>query len=465
MNFMDEFMDDYCDSTELTSASIPVLTPMSFENAKRNLQSFANRTASDFGLSQVPSSGGLFGLGDHKVTGDELNIVISQVQSYLSKINGINIDLIREFGQVYAALESLDKEYIPAILSAIKGAEIASDQAKSAASHAKVAQEDIQKTIKEQKKIIKVLEDHKAKLDQLRHLGSVDEIWNTSQKLEQELRDFKKNLGDTQNQLSALEKSIKSLQSFSNQMLNQEHLDEIDEIWARVGYSEDKISELRIDYENRQAEIASCNKTIDDILLYINGLKTYEHLEEIDTIWMDVQNERQNINQIYEWQKASEEKINLLSKEVADQLEFKMRLAKQDHLFDIDSLWAEKIEMQKRFDSLDNKMDTAILDLVTRQNNSKEFEEELRGQIHLFEIDKAYTNSEDATEKAKKLELENGRLKEEITRLNDKVDIERENQQSQIVQIKQNIKVAYITAGVAIGFGLLDIILNILGVL
>jgi len=163
--------DKESESTEvIASSTISDLKFTSFENAKNNIQAFANRNTADFGLATVPSSGGLFKLGDHKVTGDELNNITSQVQGHLVKINGVTTDLIKEFGQVYTALESLDKEYIPAILSAVKGAETASNQAKNAAEHAKVAQEDIRKTVKEQKKIIKVLEDHKAKLDKLKHL-------------------------------------------------------------------------------------------------------------------------------------------------------------------------------------------------------------------------------------------------------------------------------------------------------
>lgn len=152
-----------------------------------------------------------------------MNNVTSQVQGHLVKINGVTTDLIKEFGQVYTALESLDKEYIPAILSAVKGAEIASNQAKGAAEHAKVAQEDIRKTVKEQKKIIKVLEDHKAKLDKLKHLESVDDIWRASKELEKETKAFKSNLDDAKSQLSKIGESIKALQRFADGLLDYEH--------------------------------------------------------------------------------------------------------------------------------------------------------------------------------------------------------------------------------------------------
>ncbi len=134
-----------------------IIKPTSFEDAKNHIQTFASKTSPSLGLDKVETSCGLFGVFDHKVTGDELNQVTTQIQDYLIKFNGLHADFIDEFGQVYKALESLDKEYIPAILGAIKGAEMASNQAKT-------AQEDIKKSIEAQKKIIKVLEVHKKNL-------------------------------------------------------------------------------------------------------------------------------------------------------------------------------------------------------------------------------------------------------------------------------------------------------------
>lgn len=139
-----------------------IIKPHSFEDAKNHIQTFSNRTSLDLELSRVSSSGGLFGWFDHKVTGDELNNVTSQIQDYLIKFNGLHADFINEFGQVYKALESLDNEYIPAILSAVKGAERASEQAKA-------AHNDIKKSIEAEKKIVKVLEEHKEKLDKLKY--------------------------------------------------------------------------------------------------------------------------------------------------------------------------------------------------------------------------------------------------------------------------------------------------------
>lgn len=154
----------------------------SFEEAKNQLKIFSEEATTDLELRKVDSDKGfgefigdlIFGRGfglDHKVTGSELNSLTAQIQKHLIKINETQRSFINEFGQVYNALEALDKDYIPVILSAVKSAQKAN-------SKVKIAQNDIEKTITEQKKIIKVLKQFKEKLDQYKHIEDIDFMWD-----------------------------------------------------------------------------------------------------------------------------------------------------------------------------------------------------------------------------------------------------------------------------------------------
>ena len=71
-------------------------------------------------LNTVRTDGGFLGLGDHKVTGSELNNRLGTIQELLIYLNKTNNRTIKEFGQVYSALEALDKDYNQAILISIK---------------------------------------------------------------------------------------------------------------------------------------------------------------------------------------------------------------------------------------------------------------------------------------------------------------------------------------------------------
>lgn len=147
-----------------------------FDEAKKGLKAFSDESKTTYQISKVKSDGGLFGLGNHKVTGTELNGIISQIQNYLINANKCEMKIIEEFGEVYNTFEALDKEYIQSILISI-------ESAKKANSKAVKAQEDINKTITVLSSAIEQLSQFKEKLESLEHLGNVDELYSNLEKL------------------------------------------------------------------------------------------------------------------------------------------------------------------------------------------------------------------------------------------------------------------------------------------
>ena len=287
-----------------------IVKPHSFEVALNNLKELAEQTPSDIGLDKVDSEAGLFGWFDHKVTGDELNKITTQVQGYLVGFNNLHLKEIKEVQQIYNVLESLDKEYIPAILAAVKAAETASDQAKR-------AQKDISKLIEAHKKSIKVLEQHKERLDRLQHLENIDEIWASSKELEKELKSFKSNFSETEKKVEDLKKSIASVQKYAETLMDQEHLDDIDEMWERVGQDEESLSELRLLIENVTERLDSCANSIGSIAEEQERIVGQKHILEIDTLYADVDEAKESINTLKEENEKAFEQIQSLEETIA----------------------------------------------------------------------------------------------------------------------------------------------------
>jgi len=140
-----------------------------FETEKQGLKNFSQKEAEELKLDTVETYG-LFGFGDHKVTGYELNNRLNTIQQHLIDLNNTNNQTIKEFGQVYNALEALDKDYIQAILISIKATEKTSERIEA-------TQEQIKKIVDDQKKTLEVLKRFKQKLDNYVHLGDIDAIW------------------------------------------------------------------------------------------------------------------------------------------------------------------------------------------------------------------------------------------------------------------------------------------------
>ena len=122
-----------------------VIKTHDFEEAKKGLKEFSQKSSEDLNIDTVDTDGKFLGLGNHKVTGDELNERLSIIQNHLIDINNSNNKVIKEFGQVYNALEALDKDYIQAILISLKST-------KKTSEGIKIAQDNIKKIVDDQKK-------------------------------------------------------------------------------------------------------------------------------------------------------------------------------------------------------------------------------------------------------------------------------------------------------------------------
>ena len=150
-----------------------------FEEAKSQIAEFIEKVPPDIYLEKVGTEG-LIPIFDHLVTGIEMNKLVEEIQTCLKRINETDITFFRMFGEVYNAFDSLDKDYIQAILLSLHAAEAAAEKAQN-------AQEDIRKTLNSQKTIISVLEQFKERQDQIEHLENIDEMWQDIKRLSKDV--------------------------------------------------------------------------------------------------------------------------------------------------------------------------------------------------------------------------------------------------------------------------------------
>ena len=160
-----------------------------FQIAKDSLKEFTDSAKKELDLTKVSTSTGIFGLFNHKVTGSELNQLTSKIQEHLIHLNKLNHSLVEEFVQIYNAFESLDKDYIAGIVTAIKAAEEVS----------KREQEDrrnIKEMIQHQDGAVKVLKKFKEDIDKLKHLTDVDTAWEMLEEQTQKMSDFDRQVSE-----------------------------------------------------------------------------------------------------------------------------------------------------------------------------------------------------------------------------------------------------------------------------
>ena len=270
-----------------------------FDLAKKKLRDFSKNTDKDFKLEKVEEEGGFFRLGNHNVTGSEFNLRLSKIQDKFININTGIIELRKEFGVVYTALESLDKDILKAFLvqlnqikQAYKSIEVTNDKLL-------LANEDINNIIEKQRKTVEVLTKFKKRLDEYKHLVEVDNMWRDMNILKYDISELKK----TDKKLSGLE-----------------HLYQIDEIWEKLDKIIIEIGEVSILLENQNRELVESKQRINSIEEFVRKISTQEYLFEIDTLWKE---NRDIKNKVEKNKKDTDieilvlkEKIELLDKKI-----------------------------------------------------------------------------------------------------------------------------------------------------
>ena len=425
-----------------------------FEKQKKKLKTFAEQPATSTELDKFSTggkwsdfcSGGLPGvLSGHKVTGKEMNSFVAELQSCFAEINEHDRKVIKEFGQVYETFEALDKGYIQGILIGVKSAEKASQEAKD-------AQKDIDDTIKNLQITINKFKQFKDEIKEYSHLKDIDKIWGDIQRFDKELKSVSQRLKD---QGTGLDSRISELAKFKALIEKQKHLNDIDSIWKDVQAHREKIEGFPDDLEALSIQLT---KRIDEMFAFKAEIDKSKHLKDIDSIWENTKALKGDISKLSE---SIAKKIGGIESDFSkiDEL-----INGQNHFRDIDTIWENLQELRKSVESYNGvingysekyeALNASISEINDVINNLQTIE-------HLKDVDDEWDFSHG--------------LLNDIEAVNSKVSsVEKQTQEydqmlqsfeTDNLQLREKIKVAYIIAGGAIGLSVIQLILQLMGIL
>lgn len=173
-----------------------------FEIAKNRLKEFSETKEAELAIKKVRTEGDFFGLGGHRVTGGELNKRLAAIQQHFITVNTTTNKVIKEFREIYNALDLLDKDYIASIVANVQAIEKTSNdvrrqQAVLQEHHVRLAaqqnkldthQSEIEKSIEVISKIVIALHAFQDRLTGYSHLADIDELWEDCEEMQKELR-------------------------------------------------------------------------------------------------------------------------------------------------------------------------------------------------------------------------------------------------------------------------------------
>lgn len=355
-----------------------VIKRHSFDQAQKRLREFSEKREAELEIEKVETDGGFLWLFDHNVTGTEFNDRLDTIQKHFIAVNQTNNNVIKEFREVYNALDALDKDYIASIVANVKAIEKTSNdvrvqQGTLAQHHKKLEdqqgkldahQVEIKKNVAVISKIITTLTNYKEKLEAYEHLGAIDEIWSDCQKWHKEIPALlnsvsetvsiveknkeaivyvRKELEDTNNTMWQISNSLKeqsdhieSLCVFVEDLKTITHLRDIDGMWDSLSNANASLEKLFAELESAKAVAVKHQQDIDKALSFIEMVSQYEHLKDIDTIWSDVDKHSEKLNAVAVQVQKTDEAVAQNQKDI---VELNQGLSAIAHLNDVDTLW------------------------------------------------------------------------------------------------------------------------------
>lgn len=425
-----------------------------FEKAKKEIKTFSEQTKTDLDLKRVDNSKGVgeflgdwfFGRGiglDHKVTGEELNKLTSQIQTHLHSINNTQIKLIKEFGQVYSALEALDKDYIQAILVSVKATEETSEGIQK-------TQEQIKKIVENQRKTLEELKKFKQTLDGYAHLGDIDKIWGDCQKwhkdmvplikeisvatehskenikeietLKAALTATEKKTEDLSAQLSQMIERLESVVAFTSALEKITHLQDVDEMWESLTAAHGALKNIGKNIEVIQKDIDKHQEEINKVLGLVEKVSSIEHLMDVDKLWSYVE----------------EQKL---------------------HLKDIDRINDEQMGHLRSLSRDNNKIADRVSTNESSINNLNESIIKINSMAHLEDIDSTWDTVKEHSGQLTEITKQNEAIAISVQKNKEDVEAKIVEANNAIASLTQKIKCAYLIAGGAAGLAIIELIL------
>lgn len=445
----------------------------SFDLAKNRLKEFSEKTETELEIDKVRTDGGFFGLGDHKVTGYEFNIRLEAIQKNFIAVNTTNNKVIKEFRDVYNALDVLDKDYITSIVANVKAIEKTSNDVrvqqetlkqhnkKLANQHSKLdaQQVEIEKNVANISKIVAALKVFREKLEGYKHLTDIDKIWNDCKSIQNEIR------------------VVKEIDSFTEQLKKLTHIDDVDTMWDDINMATEKFTTVENILQNIGADVLQMQKHLEEIDSFVAALSGYTHLQDIDNMWdnldickknieiinADIQTQQNELNNLATTSKNHTDSIDALSKKMAvaeeyavdsrnliTKLEtFREEVSALNHLMEVDEIWKQTEEHQTRINRVEQEC---------RTNTDK-----LSGISHLDDVDGMWNNVEEHTSKLIKCEKRDEELADAIQKnkeeVNENIAEAVRTANAAIKTLTKKVKYAYWIAGGTAGLAIIELIL------
>ena len=228
--------------------------------------------------------------------------------------------------------------------------------------------------------------------------------------------------------------------------------------------------------EDNKRTIQALQQTVALLRKFKDEVDNINHLSDVDTIWQAVENHKSNLltlkSQVDVFVAETTDFIQRINKCVVELQGYRVKLESYVHLADIDTLWqnvedhkASLIDLHKQVDDHVAKMSESILSIKNEVTMLQEYRAKLESCLHLTDIDTIWQEVDDYKANLADLHCQvDGFVKEvkdaESVMNNDIKDLEQKHN-----QVSKSVKVAYGIAGSSLVLTIIQLALQLMGVL
>jgi len=249
-----------------------VISPADFHRDKAELAKIRGGIPTNTNLPYFKENNWIF---DANVKGKDMNGLVTSLQGKLTSIHNTELGLTNVVDAFISAFESLDKGYLQGICIAVKAGQEADKQASDALDKIKAT--------------LEVLKQFKDELkENTQHLNDIDVMWSDVQDVLEKCRVIEKNLG---NESSLIKNTSEKLQKLQNKINGVKHMFDADKVFSDVK----KLESARQDITK---DVHSLSVEINELKNYHDALKSIVHLHDVDTMYTDCIQIKENIQQL-----------------------------------------------------------------------------------------------------------------------------------------------------------------------
>lgn len=430
-----------------------VLEPVNLEKNKNEIMQQRASVPSQVSLTHFKENVGFF---KANVKGEDVNDLVTELQKTFSDINTRETKMYDQLDTVFRTVESIHKGSIEGIIVGVKSAQ-------EAISQAEYAIETITETLV-------ILQNFKNQLEEnTEHLNDIDVIWDATQQLDNDVKVLEKSLLE---KVKKINENIKTLMNLKSNLDKLKHIKDVDSMHKDLLDMRQKFEQEK---QNSTVRMYTISGEIQQLQQFKEVVEGIEHLKDVDNIYADLSNLQEGV---VEDKKKQKELISAIQTNVKELVAFRIELEKLEHLHDIDDIHTKVENLQKAISEEKNRITKELSSIQTDIKGLKEYRQAMEEIVHLTDVDALWESNEHlkhSVDELDKTAIDNGKKintveenvqhnADEIINLKNEL-LKYEALEKEVIQLKGKVKILCYVLGGTIGVVVLQIVLNVIGIL